>query len=228
MFGTPKTRQVKYEMENNDDSHLNRPTTSLLITETRIQVLLEEYRAMYGLLMFRLDVIDRRVPAVGGTLAAILASATAMPVDTRIAFLLGLPLAAIGLIQSVCQHAQSKEDHLRRIDEIERLVNALAGEVLLVFQSQHPNRRRQPGGRSGFGTVFNVLTAVLIMLSACGVLAGTTDLIRESACLSSYYGYLITLTAVALGIVGRFRSYRYERPQKTESPIFRGRGLPGA
>ncbi len=228
MFGTPKSRQVKYEMENNDDSHLNRPTTSLLITETQIQVVLEEYRAMYGLLMFRLDVIDRRVPAVGGTLAAILASATAMPEDTRIAFLLGLPLAAIGLIQSVCQHAQSKEDHLRRIDEIERLINALAGEVLLVFQSQHPNRRRQPGGRSGFGTVLNVLTAVLILLGACSVVAGRADLLRESAFLSGYYGYLVALTAVAIGIVGRFRIYRYERPLQTESPIFRESGLPGA
>lgn len=213
-------------MKKNDDANSLWPIASFLSTESRIQVLLEEYRALYGLLAFRLDVIDRRVPAVGGMLAAILASATAMPDETRIAFLFGLPVAIVGLVQSVCQHARSKEDHLRRIDEIERIVNHLAGEVLLVFQSQHPNRRRRSGGRSGFGTVLQILAAVLIMLGACGVVAGTTDLLRESGWLLGYYGYLSSTAAVAIAAVFRLRNYRYERPPPAECPIFASHGFP--
>lgn len=213
-------------MKKNHDSDWIASTASLLSTESRINVLLEEYRALYGLLTVRLDVLDRRIPAVGGMLAAILASATAMPDQTRIAFLLGIPAAFIGLVQSVCQHARSKEDHLRRIDEIERLVNQLAGEVLLVFQSQHPNRHRQPGGRSGFGAVLQILAAVLIMLGACGVVAGMTDLLRESQGLLGYYGYLAATAAAAISAVFRLRNYRYERPPPAECPVFASHGFP--
>ncbi len=40
----------------------------LVSPETRLQILLEEYRALYGLLTFRRTAMDRRLPAVGGTL----------------------------------------------------------------------------------------------------------------------------------------------------------------
>jgi len=70
MFGTPKSRQVKYEMEKTQpppdfqDNAVN--------VETRIQILFEEYRSLYSLLTFRLTAMDRRLPAIGGTLAGIL------------------------------------------------------------------------------------------------------------------------------------------------------------
>lgn len=125
------------------DAGIPVPTTHLT-TEAQIRVLAEQYRAPYSLLIFHLGAVDRRLPVAGGTLGAVLGATTAMPADTRLAFLLGLPVALLWLLLSTVQHARSKEDHLRRVDEIERLVNRLAGEELLVFQSRHPDKRRTP------------------------------------------------------------------------------------
>ena len=188
--------------------------------ETRIQVLLEEYRALYGLLTFRLTAMDRRLPAVGGTLGAVLGSATTMPESMRMAFLLGLPTAILWLLLSTVQHARSKEDHLRRIDEIERLVNRLAGEELLVFQSRHPNKARHAGGRSGFAAVFGVLTVCLIMLAACAYFMQTPARLLVSAELGSYVIYLAACALLMLWAVAGLTRYRYVRPPPDGPKIF--------
>jgi hypothetical protein len=94
MFGTPESRQVKYEMEKTQPPIA--PPPDAVSSETRIEILFEEYRALYSLLAFRLTAMDRRLPIIGGTLAAILGGTTAMPDQTRLAFLLGLPIAFCG------------------------------------------------------------------------------------------------------------------------------------
>lgn len=219
MFGTLENRQVKYEMEKNQPNDTPRPMNSLSL-ESRIQILLEEYRALYRLLTYRLSAMDRRIPAIGGTLAALFSAMAAMPDQTRLAFLMGLPVALLWLLLSTVQHARSKEDHLRRIDEIERLVNTLAGEELLVFQSRHPNKARQPGGRTGFGSVVAVLTVCLIMLGACmyTVQSPTSLLSDDSYRAYSVYlsGSAILMLAAAVGLA----RYRYRRPPVDGPPIF--------
>jgi len=188
--------------------------------EMRIQVLLEEYRALYGLLTFRLTAMDRRLPAGGGTLGAILGATTAMPPDTKLAFLLGLPVALLWLLLSTVHHARSKEDHLRRIDEIERLVNRLSGEELLVFQSRHPNKRRTPAGRSGFGTVQAVLSTCWIMLAACCFLVSRPPTLPDLYAIIGYWLYAATLGGAMLHAVIRLRRYRYRRPPTNGRPLF--------
>ncbi len=178
--------------------------------ELRIQILLEEYRALYSLLTFRLTAMDRRLPAIGGTLAAILGSTTAMPDQTRLAFLLGLPIALLWLFLSTVQHACSKEDHLRRIDEIEQHVNRLAGEELLVFQSQHPNKGH-PSGRTGSATVLAVLSVCLIMLGASMRMAQVPHPLLTAPEMAAYAGYVSGCALLMLVNAIRLNRYRYRR-----------------
>ncbi len=201
------------------DADIFVPTTHLT-REARIQVLLEEYRALYGLLTFRLGAMDRRLPVAGGALGALLGASTAMPADTKLAFLLGLPVALLWLLLSTVQHARSKEDHLRRIDEIERLVNRLAGEELLVFQSRHPNKRRTTAGRSGFGTVLSVLSTCWMMLAACCFLVSTPPRLLELGGILAYYLYNAGLAGMMLHAVLRLRRYRYRRPPADGPQLF--------
>jgi hypothetical protein len=193
--------------------------------ETRVQILLEEYRALYSLLTFRLTAMDRRLPAIGGTLAGILGSTTAMPNQTRLAFLLGMPIALLWLFLSTVQHARSKADHIRRIDEIERLVNRLAGEELLVFQSRHPNKARYPGGRTGFGSVFAVLTVCLIMLGFCWYSARIPPALLAGGDVLAYLVYLAVAAAVMLVAIARLSRYRYRRPPPEAGTIFQAHRL---
>jgi hypothetical protein len=185
------------------------PPADAVSTETRIQILLEEYRALYSLLTFRLTAMDRRLPAISGTLAGILCSIPAMPDETRLAFLMGLPLAVLWLFLTTVQHARSKEDHLRRIDEIERRVNDFAGEDLLVFQSSHPNKARYPGGRTGFGSVLAILTACLIMLAACMYTVQVPRPLFAPKIFDIYVTYLACSAAVLLLVTMRLARYRY-------------------
>lgn len=194
--------------------------------QRRIEVLLEEYRALYGLLQFRLSAMDRRLPTAGGALWAALSSTPVMPPDTRQVFLIGLPAALVWLVLSTVQHARSKEDHLRRIDEIERMVNSLAGEELLVFQSRHPNRAELPGGRTALNTTVGVLAACMTMLVACVLLE-----LQSHGALSTLGQSLYQVYALACGVamihgVLRLRWYRYNRSPARPRPIaeFRGDG----
>ena len=89
---------------------------------------------------------------------ATFASLLHMAPETRVAMLLAIPTAVWCLARAAAQHAKAKEDHLRRIDEIERHVNRLAGQELLVFQSRHGSRGTHTGGR----TSRSALTAITL------------------------------------------------------------------
>jgi len=202
-----------------DPPNTQRPLT-VVSTETRIHILLQEFHALYGLLTFRLTAMDRRLPAVAGTLGTMLGCTTAMPDPTRLAFLAGLPLALLWLVLTTVQHARSKEDHVRRIDEIERMVNRLTGEELLVFQSRHPNRARYPGGRTGFASVTAVLTVSLIMLAACVYSVQTPVALLTRDPFKTYAAYVSTCALLMLLAVVRLGRYRYLRPPHDGIPLF--------
>lgn len=122
----------------------------------RIQILLEEYRSLNSLLLFRLAAMDRRLPVSVGIITAAMASILVVPAESRMALLLVTPPALFWLVRSTAQHARAKEDHLRRIDEVERAINSIAGEELLVFQSHRPIGSRVAAGRTGSITVVAV------------------------------------------------------------------------
>jgi len=166
--------------------------------------------------------MDRRLPVAGGTLGVPLGSVTVMPPDTKLIFLLGLPVALAWLLRTTANHAGAKEDHLRRIDEIERLVNQIAGEELLVFQSRHPNKQLTVSGRTGVGTILAVFSAFLTMLAGCGYLfhfLARQDPITAAA----YYIYLACVGAYQALSVAKLRRYRYRKLPPAAAPPFEAR-----
>lgn len=190
----------------------------------RVGILLDEFRSLYGLLSFRLSAVDSRLPVAGGALGAVLGSFRALPPDTRSVVLLVMPPALTWLMRSTVNHSRSKEDVLRRIDEIERQVNQIAGEELLAFQSRHPGRGRTVSGRSGSSTVFAVLTCCLAGLASCAFLLGTTVLVTPPIWWT--YWSLLALSALdLLRSVFRLRRYRYQKAPPEPCPLFAGRRL---
>ena len=188
-----------------------------IAVETRIQVLLEEYRALYHLLEFRLAAMDRRLPVATGTLGAILAAVASMPPNTQAVFLIGLPAAFAWLLTTTVAHARAKEDHLRRIDELERSVNQLVGEELLVFQSRHPNRKRA-AGRTGQGTILALLTACETMLWGCAYFFQAYG--RPATIETAYFGYVACIATYLFAPVVALRHYSYRKPPPDNAPLF--------
>src|SRR5262245_16845632 len=118
-------------------------------TELHIQVLLEEYRALYSLLVFRLSAMEQRLPVLTGLLSGLLGGSSLVPIEGRPLVFLGLPLALLRVLHSTLVHARSKQDVKIRLDEIERTVNHLVGASLMTFQSGHPSRGLVVAGRTG-------------------------------------------------------------------------------
>lgn len=185
----------------------------------RTAILIEEYRALYQLLLFRLRAMDQRIPAAGSALGVVLGSLPALPPETQLLFLAGIPSCLSWIVATTLGHARSKEDHLRRIDEIERLVNRIAGEELLVFQSQHPNRKGATAGRTGTAAMLAVGAACLTALAACVVLFHTLVPVGPQLGMA-YDAYVGASAAYLVHAVVALRRYRYQRPPGTPAPPF--------
>lgn len=177
----------------------------------RIQILTEEYRALYALLTFRLGVIDQRLPLAAAAMAALLASSPSLPVYQRLMLFLTVPIASLWLHRVVLLHTRSKEDVLRRIDEIERHVNRLASEELLAFQSRHPNRRRAVGGRSGFGSVMAIMAVCLLSIVTSIVLV-FCEFEAHRPLLVGYLSYCAATAAELIRSTLGLNRYRYTKP----------------
>src|SRR5262245_1934267 len=91
--------------------------------EMKLSAFYEEYRAMYGLVEFRMSAMDRRVPVTAAAFAGAIASLQSIPNQTQAIVLVGLPIALYWFMRATVGHARSKEDVLRRIGEIEQGVN---------------------------------------------------------------------------------------------------------
>lgn len=185
----------------------------------RTEILLEEYRALYSLLTFRLEAIDQRIPFVAGALVALLSSTSAFTQDQRLALLLGLPAACVWLHGTIVLHVRSKEDVLRRIDEIERSINGLAAEELLVFQSRHPNRRRFVGGRSGFGSVLAVF-GVAMSAVAAGLIMFLREFTPSLWAIGCYSAYVSSCALGLMKATWLLKGYRSLKPPPEAVPVF--------
>ena len=182
----------------------------------RIQILTEEYRALYSLLTFRLGVIDQRLPLAAGALAALLFTSSSLTTCQRLMFLWLVPASCIWLHRVVLLHTRAKEDVLRRIDEIETQVNRLASDELMVFQSQHPNRGRVVGGRSGFGSVLAILVVCLLGIVASFIFMAF-EFGSNRVALAAYSLYGIAVTCELIYSTRRLRKYRYQRAPQAGS-----------
>ncbi len=175
----------------------------------RIQILTEEYRSLYALLTFRLGVIDQRLPLAAGALAALLVTSSSLPECQRQLLLWVVPASCVWLHRLVLLHIQSKEDVLRRIGEIERQVNDLAGDELMVFQSRHPNQGHAVGGRSGFGSVLAIMILCLFAIVVSAAVMACEFGSNRIAAAYSLYG--IAATAELIRSTRRLRRYRYRQ-----------------
>lgn len=129
-----------------------------------LTALLEEYRAMYELAIFRMTALDRRVPVTAGVFGVAVASLGAIPVSAQALLFLATPPALLWLMRTTVNHARSFEDVLRRIEQLEDAINHHVGEAALTFQSTHPSRRSHIGGRTSTESVAAVLISVLLIL----------------------------------------------------------------
>lgn len=187
-----------------------------------LTALLEEYRALYSLATLRINALDRRVPVTLATVAATLGAMDAVSRESQLILLLGLPLSLVWIVRATVNHARSFEDTLRRIEQIERDVNELIRKPVMRFQSRHPSRLNQVGGRTSRETVSAVLATSSVVLAVAAFRMHMAMLLPSNLEL----GYAALLGLVGIEIISegvRLRRYQYEQPADIELSIERKR-----
>jgi hypothetical protein len=175
-----------------------------------IEVGTEEFRALYALVSLRLTSLDRRVPVAVASVGALLSGLAVLPRPSQLVLLATIPIGLIWFLRATVNHARSAEDVLRRIEELERLINELVGEELLGFQSRHPSRGRCVGGRTAAESVRSVFGACLVVMGACLFLAHETSG-AERLWLAGYAGYAGAITGYLVWCLLGLRRYRYRK-----------------
>jgi hypothetical protein len=164
---------------------------------------------LYSLLQFRLNAMDRRTPALTGLLAVLLGTLHVMEADVARALLIGVPIGLFAFVLTSTNHARSQEDLLRRIEELEMMINHRVGENLLGFQSSHPSRATTVGGRTA-----TLWVRAIVLLCVAALLSCTYMFVRIGASSAATIGYLAYCTVVTLAILvqaARIERYRYAK-----------------
>jgi hypothetical protein len=175
-----------------------------------VNVLLEEYRALYGLAALRIGALDGRATVAAAALATFLGGFAALGAAGQLSLLIGLPLGVVWFLRTTLTHATAFEDAIRRIEEIEQRVNALAGQELLGFQTHHPSRGKAVGGRTGTQTVLAVVVTSLMLLAACLYLVGSLELpLAAPVWIFALYDGAVGLYVLTLAF--NYRRYRFVR-----------------
>lgn len=193
-------------METETDTPMQ-PLTQLAPRE-RIDVLLAEYHALYGLAQFRMGALDKRVPAAGAAIVAFLSGVPLLPEPAGLVLLTVIPASLIWFVRTTINHARSFEDLIRRIEQVERAVNAIAGESLICFQSTHPSRGRAVGGRTGFETVTAAGLASALIIGACATLSLNQS--ADTTLILMYLAYLTGIAGYLLSLLRQISQYRYQ------------------
>lgn len=181
------------------------PTPTTRSPERHIPILLEEYRALYGLATLRLDALERRSPIIGAALTGVLSGVSSIEPMAQLILLLALPPSVLWYLSGTINHARSFEDALRSIERIEMAVNSLIGDELLRFQSRHPSRGRRVGGRTGTVAVWSVVAASTAILIGCAALYRALDL----PWLQMYAVGIMSSAAVGAWQVIGYHRYRF-------------------
>lgn len=186
------------------------------LLKTHIDILLDEYRALYALLAIRLGAMEKRIPVTGAALYAVVGSVPALEPIARTLLLLMLPAGAVWFLRTTISHARAKQDVKLRLIEVEQHVNSLVGEELLSFQSRHPSARREVAGRSGQDSVLAVYVGSLGLLAACGFVAASVGL-GHTIPLWVYFGALGGTAAMLTWDIVFIQSYRSSPPSSSPS-----------
>lgn len=142
-------------------------------------------------------------------MAAVISGLDVVSRDSQLLLLLGAPLALVWFVRATVNHARSFEDVLRRIEQIERSVNELLGKPVLHFQSQHPSRARQVGGRTSRESVSAVLATSFLLLAAAAFRMHRAGLL-PARLEPAYLAVLATIGVLVASDCVRLRKYRYE------------------
>lgn len=188
-----------------------RPKRGPLDESQQIDILLAEYGVLHRLLEWRLTAGDRRVVISAGLLTGLLTAVRTVDDGTARLLLWGLPVLLWVIFSALAGHTRSKEDLLRRIDEIERQVNMIANTELLVFQSRRPNRQHVVGGRTG-STSINAILTVNISLLLVSVFAMSPGLDPLSPLVICHAIWAAIWAGLMLELAFRLQRYRYDRP----------------
>lgn len=197
------------------------PTRSRAAARDRpepVPILLEEYRALYALAQFRMGSLERRAPIAGAMLSAFLGSVTVLPPEASLIFLLCFPMALLWFVRTTVIHAKSFADILRRIEAIERCVNEIAGDELLLFQSTHPSRRLAVGGRIGREVTRSVVVGCLMLLAGCVYLFSIHHGTPIAWELPLYLGYALVASLLMIREITALTRYH---PQSNTPPCGR-------
>jgi hypothetical protein len=176
--------------------------------ESELTALLEEYRALYDLAVFRMTALDRRVPVTAGAFGVAIASLGNLPADSQLMVFFATPLLLIWLMRTTVNHARSLEDVLRRIELIEQSANRVIGKKLLGFQSLHPSRGRHVGGRTGHESVRAVLASIYLLIGAAFYQFHASMLLPKSGEVI-YVSLLVVVAALTLRENVQLSKYRY-------------------
>jgi hypothetical protein len=175
-------------------------------TPTVLAAALEEFRALYQLVTFRLSALDQRLPVTVGAFSATLISVQMLSDPARLLVLWATPPALVWLMRATVNHARSFEDALRRIEEIEELVNTLVGQRVLAFQSLHPSRGKAVGGRTGREAVVATEAAIVLLLVTA---AYQFSQLQSASVLTAYAALLVAVMSVVDRERRRLSHYRY-------------------
>lgn len=186
--------------------------TPLLNDVQQIDILLEEYRVLYGLLQWRLAAGDRRLLISGALLTGTLTAICSLDAVTAQLLIWGSPVLLWVIVSATAGHARSKEDLLRRIDEIERHINLLAQADLLAFQSRRRQRDRVVGGRTGLRTINGTLALciALLLFAMIYLLRVRDDSLGLGPIGFAVWAFCWAGAMIRDAVV--LRGYRYERP----------------
>jgi hypothetical protein len=176
--------------------------------------MLEEYRQLYTLVLFRLNALDQRVPLVGAALTGLTGAVSLLAPSLQVILIVSLPLSSLWLLLTTINHARSLEDALRRIEEIERAVSKEQSPMPMVFQSSHPSRGVHVGGRTGEITIQAVALCCLLVSISCVLIA--QYVVRLPAWAVLPYAVFLGAVVAACGLsYSRLRGYKYlHRPGK--------------
>lgn len=174
----------------------------------KIDILLVEYGVLYSLLQWRLTASDRRLFVAGALIVGVLSAMHALNAAAARLLLWGLPVLLWVILTAAVGHARSKEDLLRRIDEIEQRVNRLAGIQLLAFQSRRPTST--VGGRTGTQAVNGTLALCISVVLGATLFLQPVEDVRSS--IAVCYGlWAAAWAAWMIREAVMLRNYRYER-----------------
>jgi len=174
----------------------------------RVRLLIEEYRAVNQLLLFRLQAMEQRLPLTAAGIGALLLATAALPRVSQIILLIGVPFAVLFWVRSVFFHALSKEDAKARIREIEYEVGELCGCPVLRFQSEHPSATGPVGGRTATQAIYLTLVVGVMVLVVCYSLFST--FVSGDKYLSLY---TLGLCLAGLGIGHALFQYAVRQPR---------------